>query len=169
MIAIRTDEGSADDFDIIIADGDPGHGRDLARPLLKETFRPYCAPSLLAGAGSIDANALLSKPLIRSSTNDISWSDWFARRGVEVGPRALHHIQIDPSYVAIEAAVKGVGVVLESGILMQEHVQEGRLVAPVPEQGLPAVSYWLLPVRPNAQRAVWTTYKWLLEQGNCEV
>ena len=168
VIAIRTDEGSADDFDITIAYGDPRRGKAPARPLLKETFRPYCAPSLLEGAALIHADQLLSMPLIRSSTNDISWNDWFARRGVSFEPWALHHIQIDPSYVAIEAAVKGVGVVLESGILTQEHVQHGRLVAPVSEQEVPTVSYWLLPLRPDAQRAVSTTYEWLLAQGNCE-
>jgi LysR family transcriptional regulator, glycine cleavage system transcriptional activator len=168
VIAIRTADGNADDFDITIAYGNPARIKGLARPWLEETYRPYCAPSLLAGAASIGARELLAKPLIRSRYNDISWNDWFAQRGIGFDPRAVNHLQIDPSYVAIEAAVKGVGVVLESGILTHEHVQNGRLVAPVTEQERPAVSYWLLPLRSDARRPARIAYDWLLDQGNCK-
>jgi LysR family glycine cleavage system transcriptional activator len=168
VIAIRTGDGNPDDFDITIAYGNPVRGNGLARPLLEETYRPYCAPSLLAGAASIAARDLLAKPLIRSRYNDLSWNDWFARHGIDLEPRAVKHVQIDPSYVAIEAAVKGVGVVLESGLLTHEHVQNGLLVAPVPEQDHPIVSYWLLPPRSDAPRPTRTVYDWLLDQSNCK-
>ena len=168
VIAIRTADGNADDFDITIAYGNPARSNGLARPLLEETYRPYCAPSLLAGAASIGARELLAKPLIRSRYNDISWNDWFAQRGIGFEPWAVNHLQIDPSYVAIEAAVKGVGVVLESSILTHEHVQNGRLVAPVTEQERPAVSYWLLPLRADARRPTHMAYDWLLNQSNCK-
>ena len=46
VIAVRTADGNADDFDITIAYGNPAYGKGLARPLLEETYRPYCAPSL---------------------------------------------------------------------------------------------------------------------------
>ncbi len=173
VIAIRTGDGNEDDFDITIAYGNPPRIQGLARPWLEETYRPYCAPSLLAGsllagAAAIGARELLAKPLIHSRDNAISWNDWFAQRGVGFEPWAVKHLQIDPSYVAIEAAVKGVGVVLESGILTHEHVQNGRLVAPVTEQERPAVSYWLLPLRPDARRPTHIAYDWLLEQSNCK-
>ena len=174
VIAIRTADGNADDADITIAYGDPAHGKgpawtlQLARPLLEETYRPYCAPSLLAGAASIGPRGLLAMPLIRSHDNEFSWNDWFARRGIGFEPSAVNHLQIDPSYVAIEAAVKGVGVVLESGILTQEHVQNGRLVAPIAEQDRPAVSYWLLPLRSGAREPAHIAYEWLLGQSNCQ-
>ena len=167
VIAVRTADGNARDFDITIAYGDPARHKALARPFLEETYRPYCAPSLLAGAASIEAHELLGKPLIRSFYNDISWNDWFALRGVAYKPWAVNHLQIDPSYVAIEAAVKGVGAILESSILTQEHVQNGRLVAPVAVQEQPAVSYWLLPLRADARRPTRIAYDWLLGQSNC--
>jgi LysR family glycine cleavage system transcriptional activator len=168
VTAIRTADGNVDDFDITIAYGSPARIKGVARPFLEETYRPYCAPSLLAGATSIGVDELLAKPLIRSHYNDISWNDWFAQRGIDFGPWAVNHLQIDPSYVAIEAAVKGVGVVLESGILTHEHVANGRLVAPVTEQERPAISYWLLPLRPDARRPTHIAYDWLLEQSNCK-
>jgi LysR family glycine cleavage system transcriptional activator len=168
VIAIRMADGNPDDVDITIAYGNPARGKGPARPLLEETYRPYCAPSLLAGASPIGARELLAMPLIRSRDNDISWNDWFAQRGIGFEPGAVDHLQIDPSYVAIEAAVKGVGVVLESSILTQEHVQNRRLVAPVTEQERPAVAYWLLPLRSDARPPMHIAYDWLLDQSNCK-
>ena len=168
VTAIRTGDGNADDFDITIAYGNQDRGKGLARPLLEETYRPYCAPSLLAGSASIAPRQLLVKPLIHSRYNDISWKDWFAQHGIGFEPNAVDHLQIDPSYVAIEAAVNGVGVVLESSILTQEHVQTRRLIAPVTEQERPVISYWLLPLRADARQPTRIAYDWLFDQGNCK-
>ena len=99
--------------------------RGQALPLLEDTFRPFCAPSRLGVAGPLTARDLLSQPLIRSRDNDVSWEAWFAQRGITLEPWAVNHLQIDPSYVAIEAAVKGVGVILESSLLTAEHVVAG--------------------------------------------
>jgi LysR family glycine cleavage system transcriptional activator len=168
VIAMRTADRKTEDFDITIAYGDSARSKGPARPLLEETYRPYCAPSRLGGACSISARDLLTQPLIRSRDNDISWENWFASRGIAFEPWAVNHLQIDPSYVAIEAAVKGLGVVLESSILTDEHVQNGRLIAPVTEQGRPAISYWLLPLRSDARRPTHIAYDWLLDQSNCQ-
>ena len=80
--------------------------------------------------------------------------------------KGVAHRQVDPSYVAIEAAVKGVGVILESSVLTQEHVEAGRLVAPVEEHGHPSISYWLVPLRPDARRTTSIGYDWPLRQTN---
>jgi LysR family glycine cleavage system transcriptional activator len=167
VFATHTKDGNVDEFDITIGYGDPGRSKARSRPLLEETYRPYCAPSWLAGASSLEARDLLTQPLIRSRDNEMSWEAWFTRRGIVFEPWALNRLQIDPSYVAIEAAVKGVGVILESSLLTQEHVETGRLVAPVKEQDRPSVSYWLLPLRPDARRPTRIAYEWLLTQTNC--
>lgn len=167
VFAAHTKDANVDDFDITIGYGAPARGKGQSRPLLEETYRPYCAPSRLAGAPSLEARQMLTQPLIRSRDNDVSWEAWFTRRGIVFDPWALHRLQIDPSYVAIEAAVKGVGVILESSLLTEEHVETGRLVAPVIEQDRPSVSYWLLPLRPDARRPTHIAYEWLLTQTNC--
>jgi LysR family glycine cleavage system transcriptional activator len=167
VFAVRTADGNVDDFDITIGYGDPARYKGKSRPLLEETTRPYCAPARLGGAASLKAGDLLTQPLIRSRDNDVTWEAWFARRGIAFDAWAVNHLQIDPSYVAIEAAVKGVGVILESSLLTQEHVQAGRLVAPVVEQDRPAVSYWLLPLRPDAKPPTRIAYDWLLSETNC--
>ena len=167
VFAVRSADGNTGDFDITIGYGDAACGKGQALPLLEDTFRPFCAPSRLGVAGPLTARDLLSQPLIRSRDNDVSWEAWFAQRGITLEPWAVNHLQIDPSYVAIEAAVKGVGVILESSLLTAEHVVAGRLVAPVAERGRPVVSYWLLPLHAGARNATHIAFEWLLGQGNC--
>lgn len=166
VFALRMAEGNADDFDITIAYGDARRWGERARPLLSEVIQPYCAPSRLHVDAPMLPRDLLLQPLIRSGEDGDGWEAWFRDRHVPVQPGAIPQLQIDPSYVAIEAAVKGVGVILESSLLTREHVAAGRLVAPVPEAGEASVSYWLLPARSGSRRPVAITHDWLLGQAD---
>ncbi|MBV8394546.1 MAG: LysR family transcriptional regulator [Alphaproteobacteria bacterium] len=166
VFAVRSADGNAEDFDITIGYGDAGLWQDRARPLLEERIQPYCAPDRLAGAKSLSPRQLLAQPLIQSRENALSWEAWFGRRGIAFDSARLYPLQLDPSYVAIEAAVKGVGVILESSLLTREHVAAGRLVAPVPETRPPSTSYWLLPLHKGARKPVVEAYKWLQAQAN---
>lgn len=163
--AVRTAEGNTDDFDITIRYGDAAQWSEAARPLLKEVVQPYCAPNQLHRKKSIPAKALLSRPLIQSRENAVSWEAWFRQRGLHFDTSGLQLLQIDPSYVAIEAAVNGVGVILESSILTATHVKSGRLVAPVSEPHTPTTAYWLMPLRRGARDSVQEAYAWLIEQA----
>lgn len=163
--AVRTVEGNTDDFDITIRYGDAAQWSGSARPLLKEMVQPYCSPDQLHRKKSIPAKTLLSWPLIQSRENAVSWEAWFRQRGLHFDTSGLQLIQIDPSYVAIEAAVNGVGVILESSILTAAHVTSGRLIAPVPEPHTPAPAYWLMPLRKGARESVQKAHAWLIEQA----
>jgi LysR family glycine cleavage system transcriptional activator len=134
--------------------------------LLEETIQPYCAPARLHGAKSLTPKQLLAQPLIQSRENAVSWESWFGQRGLAFDAAENSPLQLDPSYVAIEAAVKGVGVILESSLLTREHVEAGRLVASVPETRPPSTSYWLLPLHKGARRPVVDACTWLASQAN---
>lgn len=151
--------------DITIRYGDAARWSETARPLLKEVVQPYCAPNQLQRRKSIPAKTLLSRPLIQSRENAVSWEAWFRQRGLHFDTSGLQLIQIDPSYVAIEAAVNGVGVILESSILTATHVKSGRLVAPVREPHTPATAYWLMPLRRGTRDSVELAHAWLIEQA----
>lgn len=166
VFAVRTADGNADDFDITIGYGAAARWKGRAKPLLKEIIQPYCAPKRLRGKRSLSAIQLLSQPLIQSQENSVSWETWFGQRGIGFDRSEAPPLQLDPSYVAIEAAVKGVGVILESSLLTEEHVRAGRLVAPLREARPPSTSYWLLPLRKGARPAMVKAHKWLLEQAN---
>jgi LysR family glycine cleavage system transcriptional activator len=162
--AIRTADGNTEDFDITIRYGDAARWKGSARPLLKEVIRPYCAPSQV-GRKAVTATTLLSLPLIQSRENAVSWEAWFRQRDIRFDTSGLQLLQIDPSHVAIEAAVSGLGVILEGSILTAKYVKSGQLVAPVRETQSPAPAYWLLPLRKGVRGPVQEAYAWLVEQA----
>ena len=77
-------------------------------------------------------------------------------------------MQLDPSHLAIEAAVRGMGVILESSILVEGEVTAGRLIAPFPDLSLPGLSYWLFALtQRKSASAVDAVIEWL--QANSDV
>ncbi|OWJ67840.1 LysR substrate-binding domain-containing protein [Inquilinus limosus] len=149
--------------DLAIWYGD--HAPAAAVPLLAETIQPLCAPSL-AARGLGGPRDLLALPLIVTRDNRVSWEGWFRRQGVALDDGFAGTLQLDPSHVAIEAAVKGLGVVLESDALTGDALRAGRLVAPFPGLGVSWTAYWL-DIAPGAMRraSVGAVRAWLLESA----
>lgn len=116
----------------------------LALP--SETIVPLCSPALAEGDHPIrTADDLLHHTLIHSEVCLVSWRDWMRQyRKVKLdmsrGPR------FDRSFMAISAAVDGLGVCLESLLLAERELQSGRLVAPLGLQG-PKVQGYTLNLR----------------------
>jgi LysR family transcriptional regulator, glycine cleavage system transcriptional activator len=98
-------------------------------PLAEEAFLPVCSPDV-AAARSIDAGALKAMRLIHSVKAQVQWSDWFDKAGepVEGRWRMLH---FDRSHMAIDAAAAGLGIALESTLMMERELESGQLVVPV--------------------------------------
>lgn len=166
-LRLATESGSrseADGVDLAIWYGD--HAPATAVPLLAETIQPLCAPSLAAGGGLRAPRDLLALPLIVTRDNRVSWEGWFRRQGVALDDGFARTLQLDPSHVAIEAAAKGLGVVLESDALAEDAVRGGRLVAPFPGLGLSWTAYWL-DIAPGAVRraSVAAVRAWLLDSA----
>jgi LysR family glycine cleavage system transcriptional activator len=97
---------------------------------IEEWLMPVCSPSLRARLPSAPSPAdLLSLPLI-DVRNTIGWAAWLARFNGEVPTaRIIHGPRLDRSQLAIEAALDGLGVVLESNLLIESELHDGRLVA----------------------------------------
>src|SRR6185436_9440949 len=109
---------SADEFDADVVYGAPRGDNLVVVPLGEETVAPMCAPQL---AKSIKvASDLLGQILIQSDNKQIRWSDWFAANGLS--PPPLHGSRFDRSFLAIAAAVDGLGVALESTRLAEREL-----------------------------------------------
>ncbi|MBR0644932.1 LysR substrate-binding domain-containing protein [Plastoroseomonas hellenica] len=168
-IRVNSDPSLSDEADVVIAFGDAERWQHQARLFLLETTQPLCAPALLAGGQIRKPGDLVLLPLISTRVTSLSWDDWFQRQKVELDQAALKPIQFNPSHLAIDAAVNGLGVILESDILTREDLASGRLVTPFPGSGVVAASYWLLPLKETrAPSAVETVYQWLLDQAASE-
>jgi LysR family transcriptional regulator, glycine cleavage system transcriptional activator len=152
----------AGDADLMIVYGDTSRWMPQPAPFLNERIQPLCAASLVT-SGKISAPADLARQvLIKTRDNALSWEAWFRQQGVDQGRVMARAIQLDPSHVAIEAAVNGLGVILESDILTREEVATGKLVGPFPETGATLSSYWLMPPPAKSERdAVSRVRRWL--------
>jgi LysR family glycine cleavage system transcriptional activator len=116
-----------------------------------ETIVPLCAPALMAGEYPLRSVAdLQHHPLIHSEGCLVGWRDWMrlhrkTRLDIGRGPR------FDRSFMAISAAVDGLGVCLESLLLAQRELETGRLVAPFGFDGLNVHGYTLNLLKSRAE------------------
>jgi LysR family glycine cleavage system transcriptional activator len=131
-------------FDVAITYGRPQSLQRDSEPLLVEHLRPLCSPVLVEALGLRAIKDLARATLIHSS-NALTWVEYLRRAG-EVKLRPANELWLDRSTMAIEAAVNGLGVVLESEILAAEELRDGRLVAPfdTPAFHVEATSYFLV-------------------------
>lgn len=97
--------------------------------LAQEDFFPVCSPSYHA-AHSLRCSDLQSHRLIYSVKAQLQWAHWFASLGIKTS-LDLSRLQFDRSHMAIDAAVDGLGVALESNLMMSQELRAGKLICPV--------------------------------------
>jgi LysR family glycine cleavage system transcriptional activator len=115
-------------FDIAIVYGTRPETRKPVEPLLTERLRPLCSPALATEAG-LRCPADLAQATLIHSANALTWTDYFRQIGA-AGLRSEKEIWLDRSAMALDAAVAGLGVVLESDLLASEELRIGKLIAP---------------------------------------
>ena len=122
--------------DIEIRHGDGRYPGLFVEGLAEERFLPVCAPVLHPPA-TLAAADLPRERLIHSVKAQVQWPRWFALAGVEAAPN-WRRVLFDRSHMAIDATVDGIGIALESDLMMWRELAEGRLACPV--RGPPRVT-----------------------------
>ncbi|MFE1603335.1 LysR substrate-binding domain-containing protein [Methylobacterium sp. ID0610] len=115
--------------DIEIRHGDGKWPGLYVEKIANETFFPVCSPDLCPDA-SIDAADIWQHRLIYSVKSQVPWERWFACANV-IPPENWGRILFDRSHMVIDAAVRGMGIALESDLMSSEELEDGRLVCPV--------------------------------------
>ena len=95
--------------------------------IFAEEVLPLISPGLLERVVIRSADDLISQPLILSDVNVVQWPRWFAAHGVPLSP-GTYALRFDRAYLAIDAAVQGLGIALESIRLAAASLQRGDLV-----------------------------------------
>jgi LysR family transcriptional regulator, glycine cleavage system transcriptional activator len=152
-----------DDFDIDVVYGPPRAEGVIVVPLGEEVVTPLCSPELAPAIRTPDD--LLGQVLIQSDVNRVQWPDWFEANGMRVP--APHGMRFDRSFLAIAAAVDGLGIALESTRLAERELQRGHLVAPLDgiAREVRYVGHFLVYPRAMRQRQPVRTFAtWLLGQ-----
>ena len=133
----------AADFDIRYGHILPGTGVAV-EPFPEETIVVACSPALFPKRRTSRKPIDLSKfTLIHSEVNIYSWRDWMhdnpgQRLDLERGPR------FDRTFMAINAAVDGMGIALESELQLERELENNRLVLPFGRKGVRLVCHRLL-------------------------
>lgn len=149
-------------FDLAIMYKGDSREKENSTPILRETVVPLCSKAMLKRSSLDRPSDLLKCVLINTKFNQVTWKDWFRAQGIK-GPMLGGSIHFDPSHVAIEAAVKGLGVVLESSLLAEADIEEGRLIAPFPHLGVSIESYYLHSSgKKQAQSGSGLFHQWLV-------
>lgn len=118
-----------EDVDIEIRHGEGNWPGLFVEGIARETFVPICAPSFLREL-PIPIEKIVDHRLIHSVKSQVQWEAWLSSAGVNQGSR-WRRVLFDRSHMAIDAAVAGMGIALESTLMMWRELQEGRLVCPV--------------------------------------
>lgn len=113
-----------DEFDVDIVYGLPDQEGVVVLPLGEERMTPLCAPKFRSLVRKPED--LLRCELIDSSFKKVRWPDWFAAN--RISAPAMHGMRFDRSFLAIAVAVSGLGIALESTLLAEREIAEGRLV-----------------------------------------
>lgn len=123
---------AAGQADIDIRYGTPGWPHLTVQPIFEESVLPLASWAFIDRHRIETPEDLLHVPLIQSVMNVVQWSDWFRSRGLDYAPSGFAY-RFDRTSMALDAAVQGLGVALDSSSLAAGHMHDGRL-RPVFEQ-----------------------------------
>lgn len=152
--------------DLDVRYGIPQWPNLVVQPLFEERILPLASPAFIERHRLREPAELLHTPLIQSTVSIVQWADWLASRGVAQGPER-YALRFDRAQLALDAAVQGLGVALESATIAAPHLAEGRL-APLfdPAWAIPVQAHFLVyPARHAKRPEVEAFSRWVLAQA----
>ncbi|MGI3899323.1 MAG: LysR substrate-binding domain-containing protein [Janthinobacterium lividum] len=156
----------AGDYDLVIRGGpDTFHGFE-ARHLLPERRLPVCSPRLAESMSPDRVADLERQTLVEVVSMPRLWRDWLAMAG-QGGLVPAATLTLDHFYLAIQAAIDGMGVAMGPATLIADDLRLGRLVAPFPNLSLPGRSYFAyVPIESPARAATLRVCDWIEAFGS---
>lgn len=97
--------------------------------LFGEDVVPVCSPDILPDEPLTDAAELTHLVLLQCTSRPESWHEWFEEQGIST-EHSYHGPRFDTFYMCIRAARSGCGVAMVPRFLVQDELDEGKLVIP---------------------------------------
>ncbi len=97
-------------------------------PIYQERLLPLASPEFIKQHNIKKPEDLINLPLINSSVNILQWNDWFASRKIDYIPPQYAY-RFERTFMALEAAVQGLGVAFDSSFIADRLIQAGTLVS----------------------------------------
>ncbi|SKC86370.1 LysR family transcriptional regulator, glycine cleavage system transcriptional activator [Burkholderia sp. YR290] len=153
-----------DSFDVAVRRG-PAHWPNCASgQFLDESEIPVCSPALLQRLPIHTADDLARHVLLHSDTRPDAWHHWLQTAGVKAKCRKKQ--SFDHFYLALQAAVDGLGVALGPMPLLDDELASGRLVTPLEGPRIDARGYWWVARREVANAPLVEQFcRWLEAQA----
>ena len=140
---------SESSIDIDIRYG-PGRYPNLCSDLLmRDVLTPLCSPSMNGVEDIAVPDDVLRHTLVYGNKRT-NWDSWAAQYDV-VDIEAATKMLVDRSNLAIDAAVAGLGIALESLLLANHAVSAGALVAPLKQYCVSVEGYYLVYPKSHAK------------------
>jgi len=128
-------------FDIAIRAGQQDGGSCRAFEVHFGNHLPFCNPKILAEHPIRCVRDLAQHTFLHVSTYPDSWPEWLDEAGA-ADLQPLHSVSFDDAYMAIQAAVDGLGITIAPVVFVAEELAEGRLTAPLDGPELPSWRRW---------------------------
>jgi DNA-binding transcriptional LysR family regulator len=112
--------------------------------LMPQELIPVCAPAFLMNRRDVvDATLISRGPVVQVASDTDDWTMWFEAKGLRP-MECERSISVDSEQLALEAAVRGLGITLGRRPLVDNYLESGALV----EIGGPPIiadrRYWLV-------------------------
>jgi LysR family glycine cleavage system transcriptional activator len=127
-----------------------------------ERYLPVCSPKLVDGwTLPLPASDIENFYLIQNDVSLTSWDEWIARFAPEC-TNPVRGLRLDRAFMTLSAAENGLGMCIESTVLVHEYLQQGRLVCPFGELAIEATAHYLaVPKSRERLQAVGTVVDWI--------
>jgi DNA-binding transcriptional LysR family regulator len=112
--------------DLDIRYGVPNWPQLVVKPIFREPIMPLASPAFIERHQIREPADLLQVPLIQSTVGVVQWGDWFERFAPPKRPERFA-LRFDRALMALDAAVQGLGVALESTVIGADYLSSGRL------------------------------------------
>lgn len=127
-----------------------------------ERYLPVCSPQLVEGwTLPLPASDIENFYLIQNDVSLTSWDAWIARFAPACD-RPVRGLRLDRAFMTLSAAENGLGMCIESTVLVHEYLRQGRLVCPFGELAVEATAHHLVvPKSRDGLQAVRTVVEWI--------
>ena len=157
-------EFSSSGVDIAITYGRPQASAGIrVEPIAAdERYLPVCSPTLVEGhALPLQPHQVEHFYLIQNDVSLTSWEEWMERYAPGC-VNMIRGLRLDRAFMTLSAAENGLGMCVESTVLVRDYLQQGRLILPFGDMGLPIKAHYLaVPRSKERLESVQTVLAWI--------
>ena len=127
-----------------------------------ERYVPVCSPMLVDGwTLPLPPGDVENFYLIQNDVSLTSWDDWIARFAPDCDS-PVRGLRLDRAFMTLGAAENGLGMCIESTVLVHDYLREGKLVCPFGELAIEATAHHLaVPKSREGLQGVRTVVEWI--------